>query len=61
MAQTPQEKYPPEGKPLGHGPDYESKSKATVTYSTETSGARKLWWRIRAAVRWPQRARRQTR
>ncbi len=59
MAQTPHEKYPAEGKSLGHGPDYESKT--PVTYSTETPAVRKLWWQIRAAVRWPQRARRQTR
>jgi hypothetical protein len=59
MTQTPHEKYPPEGKSLGHGPDNESK--ATVTYSTGTPGARKLWWRIRAAVGRPQRARRRTR
>jgi len=59
MAQTPHEKYPAEGKSLGRGPDYESE--ATVTYSTETARGRKLWWRIRGVVRWPQRARRQTR
>ncbi|GAA3800047.1 hypothetical protein GCM10022403_037830 [Streptomyces coacervatus] len=59
MAQTLPEKYPPEGKALGHGPDYESAPR--VTYSTETPQVRKLWWRIRSVVRWPQRARRQTR
>lgn len=59
MSQTPPEKYPPEGKSLARGPDHEST--ATVTYSTGTSGVRRLWWRIRAAVRRPHRVRRQTR
>ncbi|UXY27815.1 hypothetical protein [Streptomyces sp. HUAS TT20] len=51
MGQTPHEKYPPEGKPLGRGPGYESKT--PVAYSTETPAARKLWWRIRAVLKWP--------
>jgi len=59
MTHTPPEKYPPEGRSLGHGPDYESTT--PISYSTETPGVRKLWWRIRAALRWPRKARRQNR
>lgn len=59
MAQTPHEKYPAEGKSLGHGPDYESNT--PVSCSTETPQVRKVWWRIRAAVKRPRRARRQAR
>ncbi|MFJ6836951.1 hypothetical protein [Streptomyces sp. NPDC091209] len=59
MARTPHEKHPPEGTSLGRDP--EGELTVSVTYSTETSAARKSWWRVRAMVKRPLRVRRRTR
>ena len=54
MTRIPPEKYPAEGKPLEH--DLAHRSRTPVTYSTETPALRRLWWRIRSAVKWSRRA-----
>ncbi|MCX4405282.1 hypothetical protein OG840_27625 [Streptomyces sp. NBC_01764] len=50
MVQQPPTRYSPEGTPLGRSADNIWLSNS---YSTETPRTRKLWWRIRDALRRP--------
>ncbi|MFF3585374.1 hypothetical protein [Streptomyces mirabilis] len=50
MVEQPPTRYSPEGTPLGRSADNIWLSNS---YSTETPRARKLWWRIRDALRRP--------
>ncbi|MEV7845988.1 hypothetical protein [Streptomyces cyaneofuscatus] len=54
MAQAPEERHPREGRPL-HRQGISERA-YVVSYSTSTSTARRLWWKARAAVRWPVKA-----
>ncbi|MDX3377346.1 hypothetical protein PV390_23395 [Streptomyces sp. ME02-6991-2A] len=51
MAQAPEERHPREGRPLDRQGSGERP--CVVSYSTSTSTARRLWWKVRSALRRP--------
>ncbi len=52
MVEQPPARYSPEGTPLGRTAEA---IRFSTSYSTETPRARKLWWRVRDALRRPVR------
>ncbi|MEW2120561.1 hypothetical protein AB0945_36460 [Streptomyces sp. NPDC005474] len=59
MAPDPEERYPREGRSLN--PVNGEERGHVISYSTSTSTVRRLWWKVRGALRSPVRARRHRR
>ncbi|MEW2060628.1 hypothetical protein AB0899_07605 [Streptomyces sp. NPDC007002] len=57
MAPDPEERYPRDGRSLD--PLNNSERGHPISYSTSTSTAQRIWWKVRGVLRLPVRAGRQ--